>query len=324
MIKNRLNIIATSATHSEKQLPSRSMRKKELQAQFERQWLIDPEQFNSLRNCKERERIERSWSLLCSYVDFCDKCVGDIGCAGGLFSRRIRDAGANVDAIDIAENALKQLKNRGVDRICPIQDAMPITSLEDNHYDFVVCMEVIADLPKEDHRLFFSELNRLIKPTGRVLFSTGIDIYTGGGLENLLELMQTEFDIEASIYSYHRFYIYLQSVIKAPLKFLKAYHNPIYRESELNKRAGLGKFWFKLNSLAPLAWIWMPLKYLLDPFLAWYRQSRFLLLQMEKIAHLWNPYEPSQAIFLLKRRPFQVVKEDEMPVQRPKKREVWE
>lgn len=324
MKNNRLNIVAVSEAPAEKPLPSRTSRKKELQAQFERQWLLNAEQFNPSRNCMERERLERTWSLLCGNVDFANKIVVDIGCAAGIFSRRMRDAGAEVDAVDISENALKHLNSFNMDRIRAIQDAMPMTSLEDGRYNLAVCMEVIADLPKDDHRIFFSELNRLIKPTGRVLFSTGIDIYSQGGLEKLLELIQTEFDLVASIYSYHRSYIRLKELLEAPSKFVQAWKNQDFRQTELKKRKGLSKGWFRLNSLIPFVWAWVPIQFLLSPLIHWFKQSRFILLQMEKISHFWNPDEPSHVIFLLKRRPLQHIQEDQVPIQRPHKREVWE
>ncbi len=126
-----------------------------MQAKFERFWLINPEQFNPLRNCLQRERLERTWALIKKYVDPAHKLVADIGCGARVFSRRLRDAGAQVEAIDIAQNALKHLEKHDMSHIQAKQDAMPTSSLLEEKYEVIVCTDVIAYLPKEDFRQFF-------------------------------------------------------------------------------------------------------------------------------------------------------------------------
>jgi len=61
MPENPLKVVAVDSNRPETKstVVNRATRKQELQARFERLWLIDPEQFNSRRDCMERERIGR-------------------------------------------------------------------------------------------------------------------------------------------------------------------------------------------------------------------------------------------------------------------------
>ena len=169
MAKNRLHIISVISSQNSSFERSANVslaaRMRKLQAKFERLWLINPEHFNPLSNCMERERLERTWQLLIKHMNVVHKHIVDIGCGAGVFSRRLRDGGAQVEAVDIAENALKNFKEIGADHIQLKQDAMPMTSLPDHAYDGIICTDLIAELPREDYRLFFAELSRLIKPT---------------------------------------------------------------------------------------------------------------------------------------------------------------
>src|SRR5438105_4149210 len=102
MTENRLNIIKEASDSPNSRVSSdspvssnfsdssnssyqntRNARSKVLQAKFERLWLVDPEQFNPMRNCIERERIERTWQLLNKHVSFPGQSAVDIGCAAG-------------------------------------------------------------------------------------------------------------------------------------------------------------------------------------------------------------------------------------------------
>jgi hypothetical protein len=65
MANNPLTIISVTPPSPQKMpLPSRLTRRRELQAKFERLWLLEPEQFNPLRNCMQRERLERTYQLI--------------------------------------------------------------------------------------------------------------------------------------------------------------------------------------------------------------------------------------------------------------------
>lgn len=219
-----LNIITKEQESNEKRFfQQRSHRSVEMRARFERLWLLDPEQFNPLSNCMEKERLDRTERLIQHYVTLKDKMVCDIGCGTGIFAKRLRDGGAQVVAVDIAENALKHVRQGDCEHIETRQDAMPMTNLPDNGFDVMVCMDLIAELPKDDYRLFFSELARILKPTGYVVCSTPIDIDTEEGVHLFLDLVQTEFDVVDIVSSHHALYLKIKRLFawKPIAKILK-------------------------------------------------------------------------------------------------------
>jgi 2-polyprenyl-3-methyl-5-hydroxy-6-metoxy-1,4-benzoquinol methylase len=324
MSKNPLQIIQTT----EQSHPgSRKLSKRrELEAKFERLWLLDPEQFNPLRNCMQRERLERTWNLLTYHTQLEKKKIVDLGCGSGVFSRRMRDGGGIIEAVDIAENALKYFRVDDEHSIQTHRDAMPETNLPDENYDIVSAMDLIAELPVEDYRLFFAELARIIKPSGWLLCSSPIDIYTEGGVDKLINLAQTEFDIEEVKKSYHALHLRLKNIFSMPAIFLAAWKNKNRREKELAARSGLNKWWFYLNSSFIFFWIWFLINPLTKPLLALLKNNRSLLFSLENICEfISNDSGVSHVIFLAKRRPINMNTESEnIPLERPKKREVWE
>jgi 2-polyprenyl-3-methyl-5-hydroxy-6-metoxy-1,4-benzoquinol methylase len=165
MTENHLNIITVPSKISKNSLyqNSRQIRLREIQAKFERLWLTDSEHFNPLRNCMEMERLERTWQLLTKHAVLRDQTAVDLGCAG-VFSRRLRDAGANVEAFDIAENALKKFREIDTEKICLKQNSMPITHLPDHRYQVVICTDLIAELSQEDYCLFLQNFPASCNP----------------------------------------------------------------------------------------------------------------------------------------------------------------
>lgn len=328
MTNNRLNIVTVSPTSSSNSpipLSNRLTRKKELQAKFERLWLLNPDQFNPLRNCMERERLERTWNILHSHVKIDKKQVVDIGCAAGVFTRRLRDAGAEVTAVDIAENALKQLRKNDMSHILAVQDAMPISSLPDDAYDIVVCTEVIAELPRDDYRLFFSELNRIVKSDGWILCSTAVDIDSDDAAHQLFEFAVTELEILHITYSYHAFYLHLVNYLEAPQRFIAGWKNRDYCQKHLSNLKGISYWWYRINSVAPLAWFWALVALSTKPILKALKNSKGILLFLEKMSCFFGPETHiSHVIFLARRRPLQQFDKEEIPIERPKKREIWE
>ena len=326
MAGNRLSIVAMSGSTAtdHTRVPSRSARRRELQAKFERLWLLDPEQFDPLRNCMERLRLERSEALILKMTALAGKKVVDLGCGAGVFACQLRAAGATVDAVDIAENALKRLRDKKVDGIRTIQDAMPDTTLADGSYDLVVCTELIAELPSDDYRLFFSELCRLVKSDGLVLFSTAVDIDSEGALERLMDLLQTEFDIIKIVASYHALHIRLKHLCERPAGYVQGGKEPENRKRELSKRRAISRWWYWLNTIPPLTWFWWPVSLMMKPLLQLLRKNRALLLACEKMAKCFgDESQISHLLFMAKRRPL-VIESAEQPVRKLGKKEIWE
>lgn len=325
MTENRLNIINVSSEISSPPYPTPNTRIKELQAKFERLWLVDPERFNPLRNCLERERLDRTWLLMVKHISPANQLTVDIGCAAGVFSRRLREAGAKVDAVDIAENALKKFKEIDAEHIQLKQDAMPSTHLPDQRYRLVICTELIAEIPPEDYRLFFAELARLIQPDGYLVCSSPIDIDSVGGIERLMELAQTEFDIIEDLASYHALYLKIKRFFKAPSRFIEGWQNPDFKRKEMASLRGLSRLWFWLNTSPFFIWLWYIIEPCTRPIQKFLNSSPRFLLFLEKICHfLWDQDGVSHYLFIAKRRSLPSFTPEEVPIEKPKRKEVWD
>lgn len=327
MENNRLHIVAVDQVSSgNNQSGSKKTRREETQARMERLWHQDPEQFDPERDCMQRERVSQTMDLIKNYIFLDGKLVTDLGCGGGYMTRQVRDLGCSIDAVDIAGNALRKLKEGDMQRIRPLQDCLPHTILKDDAYDLVLCTEVIAYLNPADYRLLFLELSRLVKPEGHVVCSTPLDIDTDGPLERFAKIAETEFNFEDWVLSYHKLYIRIQDFLDAPTRFVKGSRDREFREKEISKRRSLSKFWFKLNSTLLISKIWLILNFLINPLANFFRQSKKMLLALEKICRfLYSENGISHATFIGKRRPLSFpLPPDEIPKERKHKREVWE
>lgn len=325
MNEKHLNIIKVQKTSMETH--SRSDWRQEARAQFERMWLMDPGQFDPMRNCRERERLERTWHLMQEFLSPQGKLVADLACGCGALTKRLKDNGAKVHALDIAANALKILRVNVPNVDQTYQECLPHTTLEDDVYDLVFADEVIAYLPSQQLRLFMAELCRLVKPNGYVVCSTPLDFKTQDPLLRFASLAETEFKIHKWVCSYHRLHIHIQHFFSAPGHFAKAASDSAYRQQELQKRRGFSQKWFKWNSQGILAFFWKGIRYATNPIALFLKQNRPLLLFLEKICRaLQGDSGISHAIFLASRRPLQSLDlpKDEIPIERKGKHQVWE
>lgn len=328
MTENRLNIISVTSKKSldHSYQDSRNIQKKELQAKFERLWLVNSERFNPLRNCIERERLERTWHLINKYVVLSDHPrTVDIACAAGVFSRRLRDAGAQVEGIDIAENALKKFKELGDDKIVIKQDAMPNTHLPDQSYRLVICTELIAELPREDYRLFFAELARIIHPDGYLVCSSPIDINSTQGVERLVELAQSEFDILEDFPSYHALYLRIKHLLNASTRFKEGWENSTTKHREMAHLKGFNRMWYWLNTTPLFVWFWYACDPCLFPLRKIIRSNSKILLFLEKLCRFFSDQDGiSHYLFIARRRPLPNIHLDDIPKERPKRKEIWD
>lgn len=300
------------------------LKKQKAEAYFERLWFVDKEQFNPETNCMGRLRVERTIDLIHDYLSPETKVVSDLGCGFGIFAKHLRDKGAKVDAVDIAKNALEHVADE--ENITPFQEYVPYTHLEDDHYDLVISTELIAYLPKEDFRLYFSELSRLVKKDGFVVCSTPIDIYSDEALQRFAALAETEFDIEKWVFGYHYLWIKFHAFWHAPYAFVKAANDQRYRKEQLEARKGLSRWWFRSNSSPGMSFFWTPFKWLFQPILNLIRNSKKFLTSLESISRfLWQDQAISHAIFIGKRRPLLKPPPDDLvPIERRTKKIVWE
>ena len=212
MTDKKLNIVSIQNSSGRSTSDSTAQRdwRRAAQAKFERMWLVDPEQFNPLRNCMERERIELTWNLANEFLQPKDCLALDLACGGGVMTKRLKGAGAKVHALDIASTALKILAQDVPDVDQTFQQCLPHTTLEDDAYDLLFADEVIAYLPVKELRLFMAELCRLVKPNGFAICSTSLDLDSQDPLIRFASLAETEFKIHKWVCSHHRLYIRLR------------------------------------------------------------------------------------------------------------------
>jgi 2-polyprenyl-3-methyl-5-hydroxy-6-metoxy-1,4-benzoquinol methylase len=204
---NRLNIVSEEVGSSK---PAKASSKTEAQARFERLWLKEPEKFDTGRSAMERLRIERTKAFLERL--FPVKNAVDLGVGDGVIARFLVGKGVEVTGVDVAKNALKRLE--GTERLVLKQDYVPYTSLDDGAFDLVISTDLIGSLPKQEYRLFVSELVRLSSKEGRIVCSTPIDVHTDGGLDLFVSLLETEIELEEGEYSYHRLSIRILEVLE--------------------------------------------------------------------------------------------------------------
>jgi 2-polyprenyl-3-methyl-5-hydroxy-6-metoxy-1,4-benzoquinol methylase len=275
-------------------------------AHFERLWLQTPEIFDPNRSAIERMRLERSWNTITPLFNG-DMRAADLGFGWGGLTRRLQAATVQVDALDVASQALQHFEREGsLAGVRLIREALPQTSLQDGHYDLVLCCDVIAELQPNDQRLLISELYRLVKPDGYVIFTTPLDIDSDGALEQLAALVETELMPEHWVLSHHCTYLKLLRLLHVPENYLKGRRDPAYRSRQLAKRGKLGAYWFKLNCSQPLTAFWWCLNQVFSPAAHWLEQSSTVLQLLEKFCRTFKPQDGvSHAILVAKRKNLQ-------------------
>lgn len=279
---------------------------------YEKLWRENPEHFDPNQSAIEIDRIHRTMELLSKKVfPISDKKVADIGCGYGVIATLLLEEGAFIDGLEISDFALKRLS--ALDRFTPIKGALPFTKLKDDHYELVVCTDVIAELDQKNLRLGISELARIVSPSGSVLITTPLDIYSDYPLEIFLKLVETEFTVEECVVSHHSIFIRFLNFLKAPSLFWHGWKNHQFREEQLKKRT----FLYLWNSAPPLAWFWRAVDLVTSPLRNWVKQNRAILAIFETVNKWVYNRGVSHVILLAKRRPIQTLTEDEAPPERP-------
>lgn len=91
--------------------------------------------------------------------------VLDLGAGHGAFTKKLHEMGYGVEACDLFPELFyyKDVKCKKVD----ITRAFPYA---DNYFDLVIAIEVSEHIA--DHENFFAEINRILKPAGKLYLST--------------------------------------------------------------------------------------------------------------------------------------------------------
>ena len=87
-----------------------------------------------------------------------------------------------------------------------IEECFPHTTLPDSYFDVVFCIDLIAELPKNLYRLAMSELSRILKPEGKLVISTELDLRTKEPARYFCDLIRCEFEIVESFPKYRFFW----------------------------------------------------------------------------------------------------------------------
>ena len=103
-----------------------------------------------------------------------DKRILDVGCGGGILSESLALEGATVVGIDLAEAGLEVAKlhllESGLDIDYQFISAEELAQSESESFDVIACLEMLEHVP--DPSLIIEACSQLIKPNGKVFFST--------------------------------------------------------------------------------------------------------------------------------------------------------
>ena len=106
-------------------------------------------------------------------IDWRDRAVLDLGCAGGFMAEALDDRGARVSGIDPAARAIDaaeqhaRAEGRAIDYTTGVGEALPYP---DQGFDAVVCVDVLEHVQDLDQVL--AEVYRVLRPGSLFLFDT--------------------------------------------------------------------------------------------------------------------------------------------------------
>lgn len=104
-------------------------------------------------------------------IDWQDKAVLDLGCAGGFMAEVLDDRAARVTGIDPAADAIAAARahaqGRDIRYDVGVGEALPYP---DARFDVVVCVDVLEHV--QDLQQVLSEVARVLKPGGKFFFDT--------------------------------------------------------------------------------------------------------------------------------------------------------
>jgi ubiquinone/menaquinone biosynthesis C-methylase UbiE len=94
--------------------------------------------------------------------------VCDIGCGQGELAFRLSLLGAKVTGVDLSEKLLEYARNRTDQVSWILDDAMGLTKLDDESFDYAISSVMLMDIP--DHKKVFEAAHRILKPNGVMIW----------------------------------------------------------------------------------------------------------------------------------------------------------
>lgn len=292
--------VDSQQTHSERHDELRNHRIKST-AYFEKQWKECPEKFEQTHSAIKRARIGHLKNQINNLSTKGRAC--EFGCGAGILTEWLAEQGFQIDAIDVAAQAVERLSEKQLPNVKAYREYAPYTNLDDNTYDIVICNNMIGKLHPHEYRLLFAELARIAKQEGSILCSSSLDIYSDDALNLFTSFANTEMLIEHWHFEYHYLFLRCLDFLKSP-----------------KKRSITG-----FTLLKPF---WKTLSLVFSPIADYWNNSSTIMNGLEKFTRLFMQDSGiTYALIIGKRRPIipQIPTEVPDPIRTTRtKRSVWE
>lgn len=286
-------------------LSSRQRLRQETQARLNRQWLQRPQDFDPSRTSRGRLRLKRIEDCLLSIPITATWRVADLGCGQGHVLAMLQAKGAEIYGIDASSIALKRARQLLGEKAELSQAVLPDSSLADHSFDLVVTTDLLSELAPRDHRLFVSELARLLKKEAQLVLSVDLRV-SSDALSRLHALLSTEFELTAQRCSYHRLGQALERLMLVPKDYYEASRKSQYRSCGLLKqRRGFPRLWYRLQSHPVSGRFWGWVSAATTPLYKRLAQSERLCILLERLSRwLWDADAITHVILIGKKRQY--------------------
>lgn len=157
---------------------------------------------------------------------FKNKKVLELGCGNGKTLKSIiSQKPSSVSAIDFSQEAVKQAQVSFPNAIILKSD---VTNLpfEENSFDLIVCHYILNNLKKEEQVLAVSEINRVLKSQGRVVFE---DFAVG----DFRQEKSNNKEIKCHFFSLEELKLLFKDFSNIKLKIIKS--KPIHKKPNLER-----------------------------------------------------------------------------------------
>lgn len=147
----------------------------------------------------------------------------DIGCALGDFTKKVEslDPKNEIFGIDISENAIEWVSKQYSNMRFEV-GSLPSLSFEKDHFDIVLCLEVLYYLNQVDRVKSLENIKRILKLDGYFLFSAVLDKGSRYFAEDeIIKMISSYFYIEQIDYNYANIYTIIESRFFLVISYMK-------------------------------------------------------------------------------------------------------